>query len=103
MSRRPIDKPIAVTVLGLVLAGLVMVWSATAPLDIHHEGDGYSFLKKQIAYAAIGLGAWAATIRYARHSRALELRNLWLGYGLVVGAVLLTQSPLGHGELGARR
>ncbi|MBU6154076.1 MAG: putative lipid II flippase FtsW [Bdellovibrionales bacterium] len=46
-----------VLVVAMVLFGLLMVYSASFIFAEERTGDGYSFIKKQLLYAVIGMGA----------------------------------------------
>ena len=51
-------------VLGLVCFGLIMCFSASAPTAQVQNGDSYYFLKRQMAWAAIGFVAMIFTSNY---------------------------------------
>lgn len=69
----------------LILAiGLVMVYSASAVLALHDYGDSFYYLKRQLAFAAIGLAGMAFLMR-------VDYR-VWMKYaniGVILGFVLL--------------
>ncbi|MGO4372393.1 stage V sporulation protein E [Paenibacillus sp. 2TAB19] len=51
------------TAIGLILAiGLVMVYSASAVLAFHEHGDRFYFVKRQLLFAGLGVGALLFTM-----------------------------------------
>lgn len=52
---RPVDVVLAAIVIGLIAFGVVMVYSASAVQATLHQHDPQFFLKKQGAYAIVGL------------------------------------------------
>jgi cell division protein FtsW len=58
-----LDLPLLITVLGLVSFGLLMVYSSSFIHAQETTGDGLSFIKKQLVYAAFGVGALALGTR----------------------------------------
>jgi cell division protein FtsW len=85
----------------LLSIGVVMVYSASAIMAADRFRDPYFFLKKQLAWAALGGGAlWAALrIDYRRLER-------WMLPLLIVAGVLLVLvlvTPLGQAINGTRR
>jgi cell division protein FtsW len=67
----PVDRYMLAAVLGLVLFGLVMVYSASAVLAQKRYGSEYYFLIRQGIWSLIGLGTMTAAIkldyRYLKH------------------------------------
>ena len=58
----PADLPFLILVLTLVGFGLVMLFSASYAVGLYRRGDGYTYIRPQLLYAAVGLGAmWAAS------------------------------------------
>ena len=56
------DLPFLVLVLALVAFGLVMLGSASSAVALYRRGDAYAYLRPQLLYAALGLGAlWVAS------------------------------------------
>lgn len=57
-----VDLPFFVLVLTLVAFGLVMLYSASSAVAMYRRGDAYAYIRPQLLYAALGLGAmWAAS------------------------------------------
>ena len=89
------------TVIGMVLFGLIMVYSSSFIYAQEKTGDGFSFIKKQLVYAVIGFAALLGACRmdYRRWSR-------WAYPVLAVSCLLLAAVLLpgvGLKVLGARR
>ena len=61
-AARPMDLPFLVLVLALVAFGLVMLFSASYAVALYRRGDPYAYIRPQLLYAALGLGAmWLAS------------------------------------------
>jgi cell division protein FtsW len=76
------DKTLFATGIGLTLFGLVMIFSASAPLAMENYGHPYHFLMRQILACAIGLGGMAITMH-------VDYRNL-LGRPVMFTALALS-------------
>lgn len=90
-----------IAVTGLVLFGLVMVYSASFIFAQERVGDGFALIKKQILFAGLGFLALvgAAHVNY-RHWARLALPIL----GLAVGMLVLVLIPgIGARAGGAQR
>ena len=56
------DLPFLVLVLTLVGFGLVMLGSASSAVARYRRGDAFAYLRPQLLYAALGIGAmWVAS------------------------------------------
>ncbi len=56
------DLPFLVLVLTLVGFGLVMLGSASSAVALYRRGDAFAYLRPQLLYATLGIGAmWAAS------------------------------------------
>jgi len=99
--RLSVDPVLLGAVLALLALGLVMVYSASAVTALEKTGNGFYFLQRQLAAAAVGLLAMATALKlgYRRLAR--------LAYPLLVVTLLLLLAVLvpGVGTLvgGARR
>jgi len=99
--RLSVDPVLLGAVLALLTLGLVMVYSASAVTALEKTGNGFYFLQRQLAAAAVGLLAMATALKlgYRRLAR--------LAYPLLVLTVVLLLLVLvpGVGTLvgGARR
>lgn len=78
-----VDLVLLVLVLGMVLFGLLMVYSSSFIYAQERAADGFAFIKKQLIFTGLGLGAMAAACR-------VDYRK-WAdwGYYLLGGATLL--------------
>jgi len=84
----PVDRYMLVAVLGLVLFGVIMVYSSSAVLAQKKYGSEYYFLIRQGIWALIGLAAMTVAIktdyRYFKHPAVV--------FGLLVIALLMLAS-----------
>ena len=56
------DLPFLMLVLTLVGFGLVMLGSASSAVALYRRGDAFAYLRPQLLYAALGIGAmWVAS------------------------------------------
>lgn len=83
LSWRGVDPVILALTVGLVIFGLVMVYSSSFILAQERTGSGFSFIRKQFAFAIIGVGGLlvAAQIPY-------EKWKSW-AYPVLISAVML--------------
>ena len=89
------DLPFLILVLTLVGFGLVMLYSASSAVALYRRGDAWAYVRPQLLYAAMGIGAmWAASrVDYhIYHKLAWPLLALSLVL-LVVVAVLMLLEP----------
>lgn len=86
------DFVLTILVLGLVVFGVIMVFSSSYYSAINDTGDPYSYLKKDIVWAVIGLGAmmFCALFDYRLYAKAAPAI---LVISIVMLALLFT--PLG--------
>ncbi len=84
----------------LSLIGAVMVYSATRVEQLDAGGDPKYYLKRQLAWLAIGLVVMVVTILIDYHW--LE-QWAYVIYGLVVLALVAVLTHFGHSSLGAQR
>lgn len=65
------DFVLTIIVLGLVVFGVIMVFSASYYYSINDAGDPYAYLKRDIMWAVIGLGAmlFCALLDYRVYAR----------------------------------
>jgi cell division protein FtsW len=94
-----IDRPLLVTTLLLVGLGMVMVFSASANMSEERYGSAYLFVRKQILWDGISLGALIFCMRLDYH------RWQKMSLGLLVVAFVLLAAVLVVGPVvkGARR
>ena len=85
----------------LVSIGIVMVYSASAILAADRFGDPHYFLKKQLFWVLLGLGAlWAALALDYKHLQRAAVPLLVVAAGLLV---LVLVPPFGQAINGTRR
>jgi cell division protein FtsW len=98
---RDVDRLLIITTLFLVAAGVVMVYSTSYVLALNRFGDGYFFVKKQLAIALAGVAFFVIATRV--HYRIYRK----LTYPILILAVLLLclifVPGIGHEVGGARR
>jgi cell division protein FtsW len=58
-----VDVPLLITVVALVVFGLLMVYSSSYIFAQERTGDGYAFIRKQLVFAFVGMGALVAATR----------------------------------------
>ena len=87
-ARPAADLPFLVLVLTLVGFGLVMLFSASYAVALYRRGDAYTYIRPQLLYAALGLGAMWAASRVDYH---IYHKLAWplLGLSVVLLAVVL--------------
>ena len=58
----PADMPFFLLVVTLLCFGLIVLFSASYAVGLYRRGDAYAYIRPQLLYAALGLGAmWAAS------------------------------------------
>jgi cell division protein FtsW len=99
-SKKPVDVVLAALVVGLIGFGVVMVYSASAVQATLHYHDPQFFLKRQAAYAAVGLALFFI-LGLIDYHRLYKLTYPVLGgVGLLLVACVV---GLGHSGGGATR
>ncbi len=94
------DEWLFASVAGLALFGVVMVYSASAPVAAQENGTQYHYVIRQGLWTLIGFGALLFGMRldYGLFKRG------WLAYGLLALAVLALAAVFGFGKInGAHR
>lgn len=84
-----VDKTMIAVVSGLILFGLIMVYSSTMILAKEKFGDSLFFLKKQLIWLLIGM---ILTVSVMYLKRPLYLSQKWVYFGIflsLVGLVLV--------------
>lgn len=101
VPRRTPDVYLFIATIALLSLGIVMIYSASAIVALDRFGDSAFFLKRQLLWALLGLGAMsvALTIHYERLRRATPVLLLLVAVALV--AVLVP--GVGRVAGGARR
>src|SRR4051812_29093689 len=98
-KRVSIDKALFAVTLLLVLAGLVMVFSASAVMAKERYGSAYWFFLRQLAWALAGLGAMyvASRIDYKRYQHpAIVFTSLAVTSLLLIAVFFLDRTHNTH-------
>lgn len=88
-------------VVGLVAFGLLMVYSSSFILAQERTGDGLTFIKRQLLFGALGLGALVAASR-VDYRRWSKWAYPMLGFSLLLLALVFIPG-VGHRVGGAQR
>lgn len=99
-ARSAPDMWMIISILLILAIGLVMVYSASAVLAFHDFGDKFYYVKRQVLFAALGIGAMIVTM-----NADYWLWKKWAKFGLLVcfGLLLLVLIPgIGNVRGGAR-
>jgi cell division protein FtsW len=96
----PVDVALAALVVGLVGFGVVMVYSASAVQATLHMHDPQFFLKRQAAYAAVGLALFFGIGMVDYHRLYKLTYPVLVGVGLLLVAAVV---GFGHSGGGATR
>lgn len=95
------DVMLLLTVIGLVLFGLIMVYSSSFIYAQERTGDGFSFIKKQLLMAVLGMGSLLLVCRLDYHRWARWAYSL-LGFSVLL--LILVKIPgIGARVGGAQR
>lgn len=99
-NKKAVDFMLLIAITMLVFIGIIMVFSASWPVGMSEENDGYYFLKRQIIWSAMGfLGLFIAM--------NFDYRKLkkWAPYIFFLSIILglLVFTPMGAEIKGARR
>ena len=103
LERRPIrhvDLLLVAAMLGLAIAGLLMVYSATRPSLVATGIDPRTFLKRQVTF--VGIGAVAVMVAAVFDYRFLKV-YAGLVYAGSLALLVLVRTPLGTTVKGSQR
>jgi cell division protein FtsW len=84
----------------LLIIGLLAVYTSSYAVGYHDYGDPNFFMKRQLIYAVIGLGALLFFMQMDYNH--LRILSIWMLVGALAG-LLLVLSPMGTDINGARR
>ena len=101
INKNPFDFILLMTVLVLLALGITMVLSASSPSSLSKTGNSYTYVKKQVIAAIIGIIGMLiiSKIDYRRYEKWYKII-----YIVSVGVLLLVLVPyLGRSVNGARR
>ena len=97
--KKPMDFIMLVTVLLLLALGIVMVLSASSPTALAEDGNSYSYVSKQVGFAAIGI---VAMLIISKIDYKIYRKYYKIIYVIAIGLLLLV--PLiGYEVGGAKR
>ena len=96
-----LDLTLLFTVAGMVLFGLIMVYSASFIYAQERTGDGFAFIKKQLIVAILGFGALFVSCRIP-YRRWADWSYPVLGTAIFLLAMVLVPG-VGSRVLGAQR
>ncbi len=77
-NKAPIDMPMFLIIMILLVFGLVMMFSASYAVAIHESDDGTKYIIKQLIFSAVGLVVMFVASYFDYH----WLRNHIVAYGL---------------------
>ncbi len=85
-----LDMPFCLLVLVLLTVGIIMMFSASYPIAYAETGDSYYYLKRQVIFAVIGIGAMIGLsfVNYRIFYRFAKLL-LAISYGALVLVLFL--------------
>ncbi len=91
-----LDMPFCLLVLVLLTIGITMMFSASYPIAYSTYGDSYHFLKRQILFALIGIGAMIGLsfVNYRIFYRFAKI-ILAISYGVLILVLILP----GNGDI----
>ncbi|MDP4119429.1 MAG: putative peptidoglycan glycosyltransferase FtsW [Bacillota bacterium] len=86
--RLGLDLPFCLLVLILVTIGLIMMFSASAPVSYYTTGDSYYYLKRQLIFAVFGIIAMIAISYFDYHFfHKLAMPILGLSFILLIAVL----------------
>ncbi len=83
-DKKPFDFLLFVTVLILLSMGLIMVFSASAPMAEKEYGNIYYYIRKQLLFAAFGMVVMLLAANYDYHK--IGRKTVW---GLMIASIIL--------------
>lgn len=97
---REIDHTFLTLVIVMIIAGLVMLFSASAPTGSTKFDDSYHFIKRQLFYTLIGIGGmiFLSRIDYRKYKRL----SIPIMFGCIF-LLFLVITPLGTEHNGSQR
>lgn len=97
--RAGVDRPMLVIIILLLCFGSVMVFSASYAYGLHKYGDSYYFIKRQLLFGGLGLGAMFLAVFFDYR----WIRKVTLPFFGIVTALLFLTPFIGVGKGIARR
>ncbi|MCL2859414.1 MAG: putative lipid II flippase FtsW [Oscillospiraceae bacterium] len=98
-KKKSVDFILLIAVLLLLSLGIVMVLSASSPTALSTYGDSYYFVKRQLAFAVLGIVLMfiISYIDYRKYQKFYKIIYI----GVIVGLILV--QLVGYSEGGAKR
>ena len=103
MAKGPLDIPFLILVLMLTVIGLLMLFSASFPSGLYEEGDPLTYIRSQVAFAALGVAAMFLMSRI-NYKRLKGFSTIALLGSIALLALVILPGPNRYGKLfGVRR
>ena len=98
-KKKSVDFILLIAVLLLLSLGIVMVLSASSPTALSTYGDSYYFVKRQLAFAVLGIILMfiISYIDYRKYQKFYKL----IYFGVIIALILV--QLIGYSEGGAKR
>jgi len=91
MKKKPFDFILFMTVLILLSLGLIMVFSASAPMAEKESGNIYYYINRQLVFAAIGMVSMILAANYDYHK--IGRKTVWALFLVSVVLLILVLIP----------
>lgn len=91
MKKKPFDFILFMTVLILLSLGLIMVFSASAPMAEKETGNIYYYIKRQLIFAAIGMVSMLSAANYDYHK--IGRKTVWALFLVSIVLLILVLIP----------
>ncbi len=91
MKKKPFDFILFMTVLILLSLGLIMVFSASAPMAEKETGNIYYYIKRQLIFAAIGMVSMLFATNYDYHK--IGRKTVWALFLVSIVLLILVLIP----------
>ena len=88
-----LDMPFCLLILVLLAIGIIMMFSASYPVAYSEHGDSYYYLKRQLIFAVVGVGAMIG-LSYVNYHIFYKLAKVFLAisYGVLIVVLLIPSS-----------
>lgn len=101
IMKKHMDYALLISIIGLVVIGIIMVYSSSAVFAQERMGDAYFFLKKTVIFSLLGFGLLVAASRVPYN---IYCKSCYWILGVTLLLLLLVSfSPLGATIAGAHR
>lgn len=90
MQKKGIDLPFFMIMLVMLVFGLIMVFSASAPSAFYNEGDKFYYIKKQLLFTLLGFLAMFTVMRIGYKTvKRLSPLLFWISMVLLILVLLI--------------